>query len=559
MRKIFTLFTIILLTGSMAFSDVAPQKYFVQFTDKNGTPYTIDHPEAFLSARAIQRRMNQGIPVIAEDLPVNPAYVTAVKNLGVTVLTQSKWFNGITIYAPDTTVLPGILALPFVLHIEKCQQLALDGEKADNKFQIETGSIVAVNVDNLKSTESKTSFNYGPSYNQIHMLNGDVLHDLGFRGQGKQIALLDAGFYHADSLPAFDSLYQNGQILGTKDFVNPGNNVYNEYYHGMWVLSIMGGNVPGQIIGTAPKAGFWLLRTEDVNSENIIEEYNWDAGAEFADSAGADVINSSLGYSQFDDPSQNHTWADLTGNTTPVTKAANTAANKGIAVINSAGNYGGSSWHYIIFPADGFNVLAIAAVDSLRNYASFSSVGWVRSSNYIKPNVASMGAQAYIAREDSTFGRGSGTSFSSPLIAGMVACLWQAAPGVSNFRLYQAIEQSASQYVQPDSLIGFGIPDFSKALTLLSIPINNSYSTEFYPNPFTDHFTLTYHSPFAQDVSLDLYDIIGDRVYQHHSIHCWEGDNRINVTGLSDLQKGCYILKFTTEISSDSHQMIKVN
>lgn len=559
MRKILALFTIIMFSGSLVYPDVYPYKYFVQFTDKNGTPYTIDHPEAFLSARAIQRRINQGIPVIAEDLPVNPTYVTTVKNLGVTVLTRSKWFNGITIYAPDTTVLPSILALPFVLHIVKCQPLARDGEKAENKFKIENSSITIPANDHLKSTDAKTFFNYGASYTQIHMLNGDVLHDLGFRGQGKEIAILDAGFYHANVLPAFDSLYQNGQILGTKDFVNPGNNVYNEYSHGMSVLSIMGGNIPGQLVGTSPKASFWLLRTEDVNTEYIIEEYNWDAGAEFADSVGADVINSSLGYSQFDDPSMDHTWADLTGNATPVTIAANTAANKGIAVINSAGNSGSDSWHYIIFPTDGFNVLAIGAVDSLRNYAYFSSVGWVRPSNYIKPNVASMGESDVLSTENGSIGRGSGTSFSSPLIAGMVACLWQSAPGVTNFTLYQAIEESANQYTHPDSLLGFGIPDFSKALTLLSIPAKKSYVTEFYPNPFNDHFTLAYHSSFAQNVSLDLYDIIGNRVYQNHSINCWEGDNRINVTGLSDLQRGCYILKFTTELSSDSYQMIKIN
>ena len=560
MRKILTLIIPILFTGVTAFAKVAPQKYFVQFTNKNGTPFTTDHPEAFLSARSIERRMNQGIPVIDEDLPVNPTYVATVKGFGVTVLTRSKWFNGITIYAPDSTVIPNIASLPFVLHVFKCQELIQPGQNPIDKFQIKNISGNDMNTDQWKSANSNTSFNYGPSYTQIHMLNGDVLHGLGFRGQGKQIAILDAGFYHANSLPAFDSLYQHGQILGTKDFVNPGNNVYNEYPHGMWVLSLMGGNFPGRLIGTAPQASFWLIRTEDVNSENIIEEYNWDAGAEFADSAGADIINSSLGYTQFDDPTQNHTWADLTGDKTPVTIAANTAAQKGIVVCNSAGNYAADPWHYLGFPADGFHVLTCAAVDSVRNWAPYSSVGWVRPGNYIKPDVASMGTLPIIALEDSTFNRAySGTSFSSPLIAGMVACLWQTAPAVSNFRIYQVIQESASQYAHPDSLLGYGIPDFSKAMTLLTIPEKKSYGTEFYPNPFTDHFVLTYNSPFSQDVSLDIYDVIGERVYQNHSIHCWAGDNRINVSGLSKLQTGCYILKFTTEISSDSHQMIKVN
>jgi serine protease AprX len=559
MRKIITLISIMLFTGMMAFPKVAPQKYFVQFTNKNGTPFTVDHPEAFLSARAIQRRMNQGIPIVDEDLPVNPTYVNTIHNMGVTVLTRCKWLNGITIYAPDSTVIPGIQALPFVAHVERCVQLPQNGEMAISKFTLEDLTKQTGDKYQVKSGNTQTSFNYGPSYTQIHMLNGDALHALGFRGQGKQIAILDAGFNHANELPVFDSLFQNHQILGTKDFVNPGNNVYNEYAHGTWVLSILGGNVPGRLIGTAPKAGYWLLRTEDAATENIIEEYNWVAGAEFADSAGADIITSSLGYFTFNDPAKNHTWADLTGNSTPVTKGANIAANKGIAVINSAGNEGQHLWRYLIFPADGVNVLAVAGVDSLRNYVPFSSVGYLKPSNYIKPNVAAMAFDTYLAREDSSFGPGIGTSFSSPLISGMVACLWQSAPAASNFRLYQVIEQSASQYAHPDSLLGYGIPDFSKAMTLLSIPEKITYPTTYYPNPFNDHFTLTYHSPFTQDVMIDIYDMIGERVYQNHSIHCWEGDNKISINGLSDIQKGCYILKFTTEISSDSHQLIKVN
>jgi serine protease AprX len=559
MRKIITLVSIMLFTGTMAFPKVAPQKYFVQFTNKNGTPFTVDHPDAFLSARAIQRRMNQGIPIVDEDLPVNPTYVNTVKNMGVTVITRCKWFNGITIYAPDSSVIPGIQALPFVAHVERYTQLPQNGEKTMGKFALEDIAKETGDKSPVKSGNMQSSFNYGPSFTQIHMLNGDALHALGFRGQGKQIAVLDAGFKHANVLPVFDSLFQNHQILGTKNFVRPSNNVYNEYAHGTWVLSILGGNVPGEIIGTAPKASFWLLCTEDTASENIIEEYNWVAGAEFADSAGADIITSSLGYFQFNDPTQNHTWADLTGNSTPVTRGANIAANKGIAVINSAGNEGQNAWHYIIFPADGLNVLAVGGVDSLRHYAPFSSFGYIKPANNIKPNVAAMGLYTYIAREDGSFMQGIGTSFSAPLISGMVACLWQSAPAASNFRLYQVIEQSASQYAHPDSLLGYGIPDFSKAMTLLSIPEKVTYSTAYYPNPFSDHFTLTYHSPFAQDVMIDIYDMIGGRVYQNHSIHCWEGDNKISVTGLSDLQKGCYILKFTTEISSDSHQMIKIN
>jgi serine protease AprX len=558
MRKILSLLTILMFTWFSAIPGVGPQKYFVQFRDKNGTPYTTDHPEAFLSVRAIQRRVNQGIPIISEDLPVNPSYVATVGNFGVTVLTRSKWFNGITIYAPDSSVIPDILALPFVLHILNCEPASHNPDNPEHKSDIE--NITATGDNNtIKSTGANTYFNYGLSYTQVHMLNGDVLHDLGYRGQGKQIAILDAGFYHADVLPAFDSLFHNGQILGTRDFVSPGNNVYNEFSHGMSVLSTMGGNIPGQLIGTAPKAGYWLLRTEDAASENIIEEYNWDAGAEFADSAGADIINSSLGYTVFDDPSKNHTWADLKGDNTPVTRAANKAAQKGMAVCNSAGNYGGDTWHYIIFPADGMNVLAIGAVDSSRNHTYFSSVGWLRSSNYIKPNVAAMGAQTVVSTEGGGIGRGSGTSFSSPLVAGMIACLWQASPGVTNFTLYNAIQESASQYTNPDSLMGYGIPDFSKALTLLSIPPKTNYLTEFYPNPFRDHFTVNYHSPFAQDVNIDIYDVLGKKVYENHGIHCWEGSNRINITALPVLQRGCYILKFTTELSTDSHQMIKID
>ena len=334
MKKLF----IILANVSLCFQtigQIAPQKYFIEFTDKNNSAYSIDRPLEFLSPLALERRQNQGIQIEQNDLPVNENYIAAVVNFGVTILTRSKWFNGITIYSVNSNLLDSISHLPFVKKIIKSNNI--NYLKSDNKYISEELLLQENNtIANCKLSNENTSlsYSYGASYKQIHMMNGDSMHRMGFRGEGKIVAILDAGFYRADILPAFDSLWANNQILGTKDFIHPGNNVFLEYEHGMEVLSVIGGNIPGQLIGSAPKAKFWLLRTEEKSSENIIEEYNWESAAEFADSAGVDIINSSLGYTTFDDPAQNHTCADMNGNTTPVTMGANIAATKGIIVVN---------------------------------------------------------------------------------------------------------------------------------------------------------------------------------------------------------------------------------
>jgi hypothetical protein len=289
-------------------SQVAPFKYFIEFTDKNESPYSINRPEEFLSERSLQRRANQYIPVTEEDLPVNPSYVTQVANTGVTLITRSRWFNGITIYTTDASKLNVIASFPFVKKIVKNQGIINNYEPVEDKFRLEHSfsSIPSAEPKNLKSSPS--GYNYGPSFRQIQMLNGNLLHEQGFRGQGKVIAVLDAGFLQVDRLKAFDSLWQNNQILGWRDFVNPGSNVFEEYIHGMMVLSVLAGNYPGYIIGTAPKADYWLLRSEQFDTEYLIEEYNWVCAAEFADSVGADIITSSLGYTTFDDPAMNHTY-----------------------------------------------------------------------------------------------------------------------------------------------------------------------------------------------------------------------------------------------------------
>jgi len=540
-------------------SQVAPFKYFIEFTDKNESPYSINRPEEFLSERSLQRRANQYIPVTEEDLPVNPSYVTQVANTGVTLITRSRWFNGITIYTTDASKLNVIASFPFVKKIVKNQGIINNYEPVEDKFRLEHSfsSIPSAEPKNLKSSPS--GYNYGPSFRQIQMLNGNLLHEQGFRGQGKVIAVLDAGFLQVDRLKAFDSLWQNNQILGWRDFVNPGSNVFEEYIHGMMVLSVLAGNYPGYIIGTAPKADYWLLRSEQFDTEYLIEEYNWVCAAEFADSVGADIITSSLGYTTFDDPAMNHTCADMDGHTTLITRGANIAAQKGMAVINSVGNEGGNQgWRCVSAPADGDHVFGIGAVDADGLYAGFSSVGVV-DGDRIKPNVAAMGRNAVVFWTNDSIVTASGTSFSCPIIAGLTACLWQARPNATPSRIYKTIEESCSHYASPDSLTGFGIPDFSRAMTLLSISEKSESISKVFPNPFTRNFTIRYHSSFSEKIKISIYDYTGLLVYEDKNITCRIGENQIQVQNLINFSRGIYLVRLQGDSFSTIFRVIKSN
>lgn len=472
MKKL-TFLTLSLLLTVMAFAQVAPDKYWVRFTDKNNSPYSVDNPLEFLSQRAIDRRLKQNIPIVENDLPVNQSYIDSVKAAGATVLTVSKWFNSVTVYTTDQNVIDLINSYSFVLSTTKAGFPEQPGIKNfENKpfFRNESFDTTGLNNKNVKSVLSN-SYDYGQALNQIQMLNGDSLHNMGYDGNGIIIAVLDAGFLNVNTIGAFDSLWNSGRILGWRDFVSPQSpNIFNSHYHGCMVLSTMGANYPGQIVGTAPKASYWLLRTEDAATEYLIEELNWVSGAEFADSLGADVINSSLGYTEFDDPSQNHTYSDMDGNIAPITIGADIAASKGILVCNSAGNSGNSSWHYIGAPADGDSVFSVGAVDAGGNYVSFSSVG-PTSDGRLKPNVMAQGSgTTIISPWSGNVSTGSGTSFSSPITAGMVACLRQANPAKSNLEIMAAVEQSSSLYTNPNYQMGYGIPDYVLANSILSEP-----------------------------------------------------------------------------------------
>lgn len=462
------LFALTIYCSSIA--QVAPDKYWVKFTDKINTPYSIENPEDFLSQKAIDRRTNQGISIETNDLPVDPAYIQAIIDEGAEILTVSKWFNSVTVYTTSSSVINAIELLPFVLSVEKDNLgYPFINEKSAKPF-FENESTKEI-TSSLKGISSGQSYDYGFAFNQIDMLNGILLHDAGYDGSGMTIAVLDAGFLNVDIIEGFDSLWINGQILGYKDFVEPASpNIFSSHYHGTMVLSTMGANLPTEMVGTAPEADYWLLRSEDADTEYLIEEVNWVSAAEFADSVGADIINSSLGYTTFDDASQDHTYADMDGNTTPITIGADIAASKGILVVNSAGNSGGSSWQYIGAPADGNEVFSIGAVNSSGNYASFSSTG-PSYDGRVKPNVVAQGqGSTVISAYSGSVTSGNGTSFSSPITAGMVACLWQAHPDKTNFEIMTAIEESASLANNPNDQLGYGIPDYLEAHNQLSIP-----------------------------------------------------------------------------------------
>ena len=558
--KIITIILILACLHIHGWSQVAPQKYFVEFIDKKDSPYAINRPNEFLSQRAIERRQRQGIPVVANDIPVNQGYVNRVREYGVEVLTRSKWFNGITIYTLNSMVIDSILRLPFVKRVLKSDNdNFINDLNSVNKFTLEEVSLKVLNTGSDLTPNrynSNSGYNYGPSYNQIHMLKGDSLHKLGYRGEGMIIAVLDAGFLNADTLSAFDSLRANNQILGTRDFVKPGNNVYHEYEHGMEVLSCMGGNLPGKLVGTAPKASYWLLRSEDFNSEFLIEEYNWVSAAEFADSAGVDIINSSLGYTRFDDPVLNHTCQDMNGNTTPVTKGANLAASKGILVVNSAGNSGTSDWHCVSAPADAFSVLSVAAVDSNGIRAPFSSLG--EATLRIKPNVASMGKGAVVASTIGSVMYNNGTSFSSPIMAGLAACLWQAAPSWDNFTLIRAIELSSNQVSHPDSLLGFGIPDFIRALQHAGVCVEKQTgSVKCFPNPFNERLSVRIPAHISEEYEVVLLNTLGMNILTSHFTADREGENEFFIDDPGVLPNGTYMLRVSVTDFQATAKVVK--
>ena len=524
--------------------ETAPGKFRIELTDKDNSTFSLEHPEDFLSARALQRRAVQQIPLDYKDLPVNPAYIDEIHLTGARILIISKWFNAVTIDNVDTAILRQIMELPFVRPVP----LKMIGSGFENQVK-----------PSIASHDEAVTINYGNSYRQIKLHNGDMLHAYGYMGEGIHIAVIDAGFNDVDANPVFDRLWQEGRILGFRDFVNGNSLLFEGHTHGASVLSIIGGWLPGYIAGTAPDASFWLLRSEDGNSEYLIEEDNWTAAAEFADSAGVDVINTSLGYSIFNNPLQNHSYNDMDGNSTRVSIAADIAASRGMLVVVSAGNEGKSGWRYISAPSDADSVLAVGAVDSMRVIASFSSHG-PSSDGRIKPDVCAMGVRNFSLRPAGDLGGSNGTSFAAPVIAGLAACLWQANPKATVMEILSVIRESADRYRNPDTLYGYGIPDFNLANILLrrrSVLPDQGKPMNIFPNPFSSEVYLWFNSKEISNLTIMLFDLTGKTVFLEErevpgDIEYIRLDNRLN-----SLPRGIYLMKIVADKWQQTERLMK--
>ncbi|HTE23134.1 S8 family peptidase [Flavitalea sp.] len=447
-------------------------KHIIQLTDKKGTPHSFSNPSTYLSAKSIARRTTQNLTIDSTDLPLAPAYLDSIAAVpNVVIFNKSKWLNQVLIRTNDPAALAKINSFPFVKSIKKVANNSVPPVPV-NKFNEPVISLDKPEMLGVKSIQDKLgilqSLNYGNSFGQIHLHEGEFLHNRGYTGKGVEMAVMDAGFWSYKSNPAFDSVRLQRRILGTWDFVANEESVNEDHDHGAACFSIIASNRPGFIVGSAPHAGFWLFRTEDAYSEMPVEEQNWIAAAEFADSAGVKIFSTSLGYYNYDDPSLSYSHAQRDGNTAMITRGADLAAKKGILVMNSAGNSGLEAGEnkYVVVPADGDSVVAVGAVDVNGNLGSFSSQG-PNGAGKIKPNIVSVGVGTVFAPASGNPSAGSGTSFSNPNMAGLIACLWQAFPERSNMDIIDVVQKSSHKYHSPDNFFGYGIPNFRKAYELL--------------------------------------------------------------------------------------------
>ncbi len=544
----------ILIFIQLKFVSAQTSKYFIEFTDKNSSPYSISRPSEFLSDRSINRRAKQNIQTSYQDLPVNKTYTDSLKKMGVNVWYTSRWMNSALIET-DILTLEKVKNLSFIKHDNTKSFDKVSAKRSNNKSKIT--SVKSINQSGkLKTKETLTSADYGWSYNQAKMIGVDEMHNQGFMGNGMRVAIFDAGFKNANQIKCFQHLFNNNKVLATYDFVKKEIAVYEDDSHGLNVFSVMAAYQPGSLIGPAYQADYILLRTEDASSEYKVEEVNWLMAAEYADSAGVDVINSSLGYSTFDNPKMNYKTGQLDGKTAIITRAADIAATKGMLIVSSAGNEGNNSWGLITAPADADSILTVGAVDENQNYATFSSTG-PTSDGRIKPDLCTQGINTVLCSPSGIIITSSGTSFSSPLMAGMATGFWQAHPELNNMQVIQYLRRSGNNFNTPNNMLGYGIPNFKKADQL--VKVDQLLEKDKYlvaPNPFDDNSVTIYLNKLFtnETANIQITDASGKVIYSKNNLKLYS-ENQIIFP--SRITSGVYILKFVSPSLQFSEKIVK--
>jgi hypothetical protein len=534
--------SVFFLTAGSLFSQQSGNEYFyrISFRDKGENTAGNFSPESLISERALKRRQKAGVPLVDyRDIPVSQEYIDQLTAMGLALHCSSRWMNTGLFMTDSRIDMVRFSNLPFISGIKAVKEPAGKSLLTD-KLNFSTSQ------DDISSFERP-----------ISMVNGIPLQNSGYLGKGILIAVTDGGFYNADVIQALDHLHNRKGVVATYDFVERNEFVYGFHNHGTAVLSVLAGKIPGKIAGTAPGADYLLLRTEDTTAEYPAEEDYWVAAAEYADSAGADIISSSLGYYIFDNPAFNYKFSDLDGNTAFITRAADIAASKGILVVCSAGNERDNDWKRIIAPSDGDSVIAVGAVDRDRNIAPFSSAG-PSADGRTKPDNVAMGVGVPVQIILNSVVKSNGTSFSCPVVSGMAACLMQAVPKAKNTDIINALHLSSDKFTLPDTLCGYGIPDVTRAVIILQDKYIEKPENETAagPNPFISDLRITFRQ-VPDYLVLEIYTISGILVTKRDYSDFIGRELIISDTGFMDT--GLYIVKLTTGKGTFIHKVIKMN
>tara|TARA_R100000935_G_scaffold21876_4_gene40527 strand:+ start:78635 stop:80257 length:1623 start_codon:yes stop_codon:yes gene_type:complete len=536
----------LLLLGALLVATVATaqEDALVFFADKENVAASIANPISILTQEAIDRKALHNIAIDALDVPVNEAYITQLKNIsGITVHAKSKWLNAVYVRGSQSAI-ENLTNLAFVTEVEfadKSLNRTPFQRPTEDKFKIE-------------KQESRIVYDYGAARNQAEQIAADFLHEQDFTGEDMIIAVLDSGFPNVMTNPAFSDIVSEGRLLGTYDFAERQTNVDGTGSHGAQTFSDIGAFLDGaeKFVGTAPDASFYLFRTEFAPTENPVEEAWWVEALERADSLGVDVVNTSLGYQDYDNPSYDHTYEDLDGETTIAARGGNLAFQKGMLLVTSAGN-DGNGFTFVATPGDSKGILTVGAVDAGGDYVDFSSIGPTVDGR-IKPDVMAQGRDAAVVDRDGNVTFNNGTSFSSPIMAGAIACLWQSRQEVKNNRLMDLIRQNSHLFNNPTNEMGYGIPDFEEAYHALQVLGTEDQMLKetfaIYPNPVTDVFNVSFPQQLERAVVI-IYDVLGKQVLEKEISTV---ENKVNI---SELSGGVYIASIAAEGVINNFKIIK--